>query len=74
MACSRPDCPYPDDDVCSDRAPSFRCRVKSVSFGFTHGKADFHGPTVRERVRRQEADIKQAGLEGRVEPVGKRWV
>lgn len=74
MACSRPDCIYPEPGRCSDERPSFLCRVRSVNLGFTYGKAEFHGDTVKQRIERQEADIKAAGLEGRVEPVGSRWV
>lgn len=50
----------------------FRCHVKTVDIGFTHGKSDFHGPTVRERQRKQEAEASAAGI--KAEPVGTRWV
>lgn len=35
---------------------AFKAKLRSLNFGFTHGKADFHGPTVRERQERQLAE------------------
>ena len=29
----------------------FGCHVKSVNLGFTYGRDNFHGPTLRERER-----------------------
>jgi hypothetical protein len=40
--------------------------------GFTNGKEDFHGPTVRERQHEIESKAKAEGRE--IELVGKRWV
>ena len=50
----------------------FACHVKSVNLGFTYGKEDFHGPTVRERQQQQVADAAKNGVNA--EPVGSRWV
>jgi hypothetical protein len=36
------------------RGRCFKCHVKNVRLGFTHGKEDFHGPTVRQRQREME--------------------
>lgn len=50
----------------------FRCHVRGVRLGFTHGKEDFHGPTIKQR---QEEQIRQATANGlKPEPVGSRWV
>lgn len=50
----------------------FACHVKTVNIGFTHGKDDFHGPTIKER---QDLQVKQAADAGiTAEPVGSRWV
>lgn len=50
----------------------FKCHVKTIDFSFTHGKTDFHGPTIKER---QDHQVKQAADAGiRAEPVGSRWV
>lgn len=54
------------------RLECFRCHVKGVNLGFTYGKADFHGPTIRERQRQQEAQAAAGGI--KAEPVGNRWV
>jgi len=32
----------------------FRCHVKDVRLGFTHGREAFHGPTEREQQRAME--------------------
>jgi hypothetical protein len=39
----------------------------TVNLGFTYGKEDFHGPTIKERQDKQLADAK-AGINA--EPVG----
>lgn len=54
------------------RTECMKHHLQGLRFGFTHGKADFHGPTVRERQQRQVADAKEAGRE--IAPVGTRWV
>jgi hypothetical protein len=50
----------------------FGCHVRSVRLGFTQGKEEFHGPTIRERA---DQAIKEAKINGyNPEPVGSRWV
>lgn len=45
----------------------FGCHVKTVNLGFTYGKEDFHGPTVRERQRKT---VEDAAINGyNAEPV-----
>jgi len=53
-------------------AVCFACHLKGIRIGFAHGKEDFHGPTIRERQRHQEAQAESAGI--RAEPVGNRWI
>jgi hypothetical protein len=50
----------------------FKCHLGGIRLGFTHGKDDFHGPTIRERQRLQEQQAADAGI--KAEPVGNRWV
>lgn len=50
----------------------FKCHLKGIQLGFTYGKKDFHGPTVRERANKQIQEAKNAGLEPAY--VGKKWV
>jgi hypothetical protein len=45
----------------------FKCHVKTIRLGFTHGKEDFHGPTIGERQRQIVADAKVNGINA--EPV-----
>lgn len=40
----------------------FKCHVKTIRLGFTHGKEDFHGPTIAERQRQTVADAKANGI------------
>lgn len=50
----------------------FRCHIRTIRIGFTHGKDDFHGPTIKER---QDLQVNQAAANGiTAEPVGTRWV
>lgn len=50
----------------------FRCHIKGVRIGFTHGKEDFHGPTIKERQEQQVKDAIAGGYDP--QPVGSRWV
>ena len=50
----------------------FKCHVGSLRFGFTYGKEDFHGPTIKERQAKQVADAAKGGIVA--EPVGTRWI
>jgi hypothetical protein len=53
-------------------AVCFRCHIQGIRLGFTHGKEDFHGPTIRERQREMVESNAKVG--NKIEPVGKRWV
>jgi hypothetical protein len=53
-------------------AVCFKCHVGSIRLGFSHGKEDFHGPTIKERQDQQVAQAKAAGINA--QPVGNRWV
>lgn len=50
----------------------FGCHIRSIEIGYTHGRDNFHGPTVAERQRQTVADAKKAGIDAA--PVGTRWV
>jgi len=50
----------------------FKCHLQGIRLGFTHGKEDFHGPTLTERQRQQEKQAADAGI--KAERVGNRWV
>lgn len=52
-------------------AVCFGCHVKTVRLGFTYGKEDFHGPTIRERQQKTVEDAKINGYNA--EPVT-NWV
>jgi len=45
----------------------FKCHVKSIRLGFTHGQEDFHGPTIKERQHKIVEDAKINGYNA--EPV-----
>jgi hypothetical protein len=48
----------------------FGCHVKSVRLGFTYGKDNFHGPTIREQQRYYEDS--QAFKDGKITKVPDR--
>jgi predicted nucleic acid-binding Zn-ribbon protein len=54
------------------RLECFRCHVRGIRLGFTYGKADFHGDTVRERQKAHESEMKAKGID--FAPVGRTWV
>jgi len=41
----------------------FRCHIKGVRIGFTYGKEDFHGPTIKERQDKQVQDAIAGGYD-----------
>ena len=50
----------------------FACHLKGIRLGFSHGKEDFHGDTIKQR---QDLQMKQASDAGiTAEPVGTRWI
>lgn len=50
----------------------FGCHIKTIYVGFSAGKEDFHGPTIKERQDKTVSDAKINGYNA--EPVGQRWV
>jgi hypothetical protein len=50
----------------------FACHLKSIRIGFTHGKENFSGPTIRELQNKTISDAAAAGRT--IEPAGSRWV
>ena len=53
-------------------AVCFSCHLKGIRIGFTHGKSEFSGPTIRERQEKTVSDAAAKGI--KAEPVGSRWV
>lgn len=53
-------------------AVCFRCHIRTIRLGFTQGREEFHGPTIRERQQKIVSDAKINGYNA--EPVGTRWV
>lgn len=60
-------CPNPS--TCTDEHPCFGHKLAywrtegALQMGFSYGRADFHGPTVRERAATAVADARAAGIE-----------
>lgn len=50
----------------------FKCHLRTIDIGFTHGKVNFSGPTIGERQRKIVDDAKKKGIDAA--PVGNRWV
>jgi len=50
----------------------FKCHVQGIRLGFTYGKDDWHGDTIKQRQELQVAQAKSAGIDA--QPVGSRWV
>ena len=72
FVCERCDSRWVGDMKPARGSICFKCHIKSINIGFTHGKAEFSGPTVVERQRKAVAD---AAAQGRtIEPFGSRWV
>lgn len=65
-------CGDPWNDTDQRRTECFRCHIRGIRLGFTHTKADFHGPTIRERAKQHEAEMTAKGIP--FAHVGNRWV
>lgn len=50
----------------------FKCHLGMVNIGFTYGKENFHGDTIKQRQDQAIADASKAGRT--IEPYGTRWV
>jgi cytochrome c5 len=40
----------------------FGCHLKGIRIGYTHGKKDFHGPTIKERQDKIVSDAAAKGI------------
>ena len=40
----------------------FKCHLRTVNLGFTYGKDNFHGPTIKERQDKIISDARGAGI------------
>lgn len=63
---------FVSDEIPRRGAVCFGCHVKTIRIGFTQGREEFHGPTIRERQEKIVSDAKINGYNP--EPVGTRWV
>lgn len=72
ITCERCTNEFESDEIPRRGHVCFRCHVRTIDFGFTHGKDNFHGPTIGERQRQQVNQAAAAGI--KAEPVGTRWV
>lgn len=72
FVCDTCDSRWVEDQLPRRGSTCFKCHVKNIRLGFTHGKEDFHGPTVRERQQQQVREAAAAGVNA--EPVGTRWI
>lgn len=72
FVCERCESRFVEDQIPRRGSICFKCHINTVSIGFSAGKEDFHGPTIRER---QNKTIQEANASGRtIEPAGSRWV
>lgn len=72
FVCERCDARWVGDVLPPRGSICFKCHIKTIDIGFTHGKADFSGPTIGERQRKTVADAAAAGRT--IEPASSRWV
>lgn len=63
---------FESDEMPRRGAVCFGCHVKTIRLGFTHGKDEFHGPTIKERADKAISDARINGYDP--QPVGARWV
>lgn len=72
LACQQCSKEFQVEEMPRRGAICFRCHIKTIRLGFTQGKDEFHGPTIRERQQKIVSDAKINGYNA--EPVGTRWV
>lgn len=42
----------------------FKCRVGTISVSYPYGRAQFHGPTIKERLEREWKSVAKAAKKG----------
>ncbi len=72
IVCENCSSDFTSEDMPRRGAVCFKCHLKGIRIGFTHGKAEFSGPTIGERQRKTVADAAKNGI--KAEPAGTRWV
>lgn len=70
--CERCSSPFHVDVLPPRGAICFKCHLRTIEIGFTHGKEAFSGPTIGERQRKTVEDAKKNGIDA--VPAGTRWV
>lgn len=72
FVCQQCDRVFHDEELPRRGAICFGCHIKGIHLGFTYGKDNFHGDTIKQR---QDEQVRVATEAGRsIEPVGQRWV
>jgi hypothetical protein len=72
FVCDKCDSRFVGDVLPRRGSVCFKCHLKTVNIGYTYGKENFHGDTIKQR---QDKAIADATKEGRtIEPIGNRWV
>lgn len=67
FVCEKCDSRWVGDSLPRRGSICFKCHVKTINLGFTHGQESFHGDTIREQQRKIVADAAANGI--KAEPV-----
>lgn len=62
FVCEKCESRWVEDSLPRRGSICFRCHVRTINLGFTHGKENFHGPTIREKQNKIVSDAAAKGI------------
>ena len=62
FVCEKCESRWVEDSLPRRGSICFRCHLRTINLGFTHGKENFHGPTIREKQNKIVSDAAAKGI------------
>jgi cytochrome c5 len=62
FVCEKCESRWVEDSLPRRGSICFRCHLRTINIGFTYGKENFHGPTIKERQNKIVSDAAAKGI------------
>lgn len=62
FVCEKCESRWVEDSLPRRGSICFRCHLRTINLGFTYGKENFHGPTIREKQNKIVSDAAAKGI------------
>lgn len=62
FVCEKCESRWVEDSLPRRGSICFRCHLRTINLGFTYGKENFHGPTIKERQNKIVSDAAAKGI------------